>query len=132
MDTYRKKFKCVDPEDLIIWGDYNSRRAQQLAVKFKICDGGPANGCKEKEEILEWIKGKYIVLLYNQIRFSQEDYFSDSRIEESRILYIPVSSQIRQIIPHKIQETHLELQDHDSIMLDDLTKVEFEDLFKLN
>ena len=28
VDTYRKKFKCIDPEDLIIWGDYNSRRAQ--------------------------------------------------------------------------------------------------------
>lgn len=25
--TYRKKFKCIDPEDLVIWGDYNSAAA---------------------------------------------------------------------------------------------------------
>ena len=28
VDTYRKKFKCVDEKDLVVWGDYNSRRAQ--------------------------------------------------------------------------------------------------------
>ena len=24
VQTYRKKFKCIDKKDLIIWGDYNS------------------------------------------------------------------------------------------------------------
>lgn len=46
-----------------IWGDYNSEKAMQLAVKFHICEG--FEYCKTKEEILEWVSGKYIVLLYN-------------------------------------------------------------------
>ena len=28
VDTYRKKFKCIPNEDLVIWGDYNSAKAQ--------------------------------------------------------------------------------------------------------
>ena len=28
VETYKKKFKCVDREHLKIWGDYNSRKAQ--------------------------------------------------------------------------------------------------------
>jgi len=30
--NWKKKFKCVDRESLVIWGDYNSNKAQQLAV----------------------------------------------------------------------------------------------------
>ena len=39
-------------------------------------------------------------------------------IKESRISYIPVSSQVKNIIPHKVQHTHLNLQDYDTIQLD--------------
>ena len=60
-----------------------------------MCEGGPANGCESKENIKEWLSGKFIVLLYNQIVFSQEDFFEDSRKVESRIIYIPISSQTR-------------------------------------
>ena len=35
--TYRNKFRCIDTEDLRIWGDYNSAKAQQLAIRFKMC-----------------------------------------------------------------------------------------------
>lgn len=28
METYRKKFKCINKEDMVIWGDYNSAKAQ--------------------------------------------------------------------------------------------------------
>ena len=90
--TYKKKFKCVDRDELEIWGDYNSPKAQQLAFKFKMCEGV---GCASKDTILEWLAGKYIVLLYNQIRFDQARYFEQSRVREARISYIPVSSQSR-------------------------------------
>ena len=63
VQIYRKKFKCVDQKDLVIWGDYNSAKAQQLAVKFKLCEGH--DYCEPKDEILKWLRGKYIVLLYN-------------------------------------------------------------------
>ena len=63
VDIYRNKFKCIDEENLVIWGDYNSAKAMQLAVKFHMCEG--KDYCKTREEIRDWISGKYIVLLYN-------------------------------------------------------------------
>ena len=52
---------------MIIWGDYNSKKAQQISIKFKMCEG---DGCESEDNIKEWLKGKFIVLLYNQIVFS--------------------------------------------------------------
>ena len=28
VQTWKKKFKCVNKEDLVIWGDYSSQKAQ--------------------------------------------------------------------------------------------------------
>ena len=51
--------------------------------------------CKSKDEIREWLSGLYIVLLYNQVRFDSNAMWEHASVKESRILYIPVSSQIR-------------------------------------
>ena len=93
VETYSKKFKCIDSKSQVIWGDYNSAKAMQLAVKFHMCSGH--DYCKSKDEIRDWISGMYIVLLYNQVRFDSEEVWENSKIKESRILYIPVSSQTR-------------------------------------
>lgn len=63
MTTYKKKFKCIDRDELTIWGDYNSAAAQQIAFKFKFCEGH--DYCETPEKIREWLRGKYILLLYN-------------------------------------------------------------------
>ena len=36
---YKKKFKCIDKENLRIWGDFNSASAMQIAIKFHMCEG---------------------------------------------------------------------------------------------
>ena len=38
---WKKKFKCVGGDDLIIWGDFNSENANQFMIVFDMCD--PAN-----------------------------------------------------------------------------------------
>ena len=55
----KKKMKCVDRENLTIWGDYNSPVAQEFAIKFKMCVG---EGCEPIEKIRDWLSGKFIVL----------------------------------------------------------------------
>ena len=54
-----------------------------------MCEG---DGCESEENIREWLKRKYIVIIYNHIRFDSESYFEGSRVAESRIAYIPISS----------------------------------------
>ena len=39
---------------------------------------------------------------------------------------------MRQIVPHKVRRTVLELQDYDSIMLDEWTMINLEFLFRIN
>ena len=60
-----------------------------------MCEYVEGGKCKTEEEIKKWLRGKYIILLYNQIVFDQENYFSDARKKEARIEYIPISSQVR-------------------------------------
>ena len=131
VDIYKNKFKCIDKQHLEIWGDYDSREAQQLQFEFVFCQGGTDNGCETEENIREWLKRKFIVLLYNEIRFDTEKFFYESRVYESRIIYIPISSQIKQVIPFKIQRTHLELQDYQHVMLGEITEIEMDNLFRL-
>ena len=54
--------KCVDPEDLAIWGDYNAPVTQELGIRFRMCVG---EGCETPEKIREWLSGKFIAILFN-------------------------------------------------------------------
>ena len=58
--------------------------------------------CASPDEIREWLASKYIVLLYNELIFRPESFFEASTIKESRIYYIPVSSQTRQLIQYQV------------------------------
>ena len=58
-------------------------------MKFEMCSGGD---CESEENIRKWLANKYIVLLYNQVRFDNDKYHEEARIAEARIVYIPISS----------------------------------------
>ena len=95
-----------------------------------MCEGH--DYCKSKEEILDWISGLYIVLLYNQVRFDAESMWEGAYVYESRIKYIPVSSMIRQLIPYRLSVTNLYLQDAMEIELGDLTIHRKKGLFRID
>ena len=48
--TWKKKFRCTNNENLVIYGDYNSPKAQQFSIKFKFCDASKRSDCHSKEE----------------------------------------------------------------------------------
>lgn len=91
----------------------------QLLVEFIMCEGH--DYCKTKAEIQEWLRGKYIVLLFNQARFQSNKFDDSVVVKESRIKYIPINSQSRWISPFKLTVSELFLQDNLSIELDDVT-----------
>ena len=55
--------QCVDEDDLTVFGDYNSYKAQQFNVQFVKCHDKPY--CKRPDEITEFLKNKFFVILYN-------------------------------------------------------------------
>ena len=61
-----------------------------MSVSFKMCEG--ESYCESQEDIKKWLQRKFIVLLYNQIRFDSENFLDNAKIKESRLAYIPISS----------------------------------------
>ena len=87
--------------------------------------------CEKREDILKWLSGKYVMLVYNSINFDSEKFYEESRREESQIAYIPINSQMRDIVPHRIEMTYLELHDNEVLDLDAMSWGIHEDLFKI-
>ena len=55
VNIWKKKFVCADKEDLIIYGDYNSAKAQTISMRFMFCDKEKNDYCFSREETLDWL-----------------------------------------------------------------------------
>ena len=81
---YWKNFYCFDydkmketdfePKQIEVQGDYNSVKARHLKIMFEKCDSNLVDNCKTDEEITEWMKRKFVVVLENQTRFDNAEY----------------------------------------------------------
>ena len=71
LELYQQKFICFDHESMRIYGDFHSQSARTIHVQFMRCSNSTESEqiCKSDEEITNFMKGKYILLLTNQIRF---------------------------------------------------------------
>ena len=101
LKTWKNRFKCMDDKNISLWGDYNTEKAQNLMVMFEMCEGRA--DCKSEEEIRDWLKQKFIVLLYNTVSFDPSGYDQDTLIRESKFHYVPFSSRIRERKRYKIE-----------------------------
>ena len=75
-----------------LYGDWNSEKARKISVILEKCTG--EMHCKSEEEIDEFMRGKYLLLLNNQIRFDSKEYHEDSIKLESRIRWITISTKM--------------------------------------
>ena len=80
---------CTDSKDLMIRGDYNSNSAQMLLITFNRCHD--RTDCKTEKEIDDFIRGKYIVVLTNIVRFDSILLASNAIVRESALTWYPVS-----------------------------------------
>ena len=69
---YHKKFMCAEKEDLVLRGDFNSYQASLFNVQLKKCTDRP--DCKSPEEITQFLRDKWLLVLYNHIRFDSRKY----------------------------------------------------------
>ena len=94
-----------------------------------MCEGH--DYCESQEDIIKWLRRKFILLVYNEIRFELDGYGNDVSVQASKLVYLPINTQVRQNIPYKVQLTELELQDNMGMMLGDLTKDQKDDIFEI-
>ena len=73
----------------MIKGDYNSNSAQMLLVTFNRCHD--REDCKSKEDIDEFIRGKYLVVMQNSVRFDSVLLAKNAIVKESILTWFPIS-----------------------------------------
>ena len=73
----------------MIKGDYNSNSAQMLLVTFNRCHD--RDDCKSKEDIDEFIRGKYLVVMQNSVRFDSVLLAKNAIVKESILTWFPIS-----------------------------------------
>ena len=96
---------------------------------FKKCH--KRDDCKTEEEVAEFMKDKYLLLLSNQIRFDSSQYSEESIVPESRLLWLNTSNKSQLEQTFYVKKTYLNSQDL-AIDLDQLTELENSEIFKLN
>ena len=109
---YSKKFKCLQTDKIELQGDYNSAKAQVIAIQFEMCDNSTYTGgiCKSDEEITEWMRRKFILINQNQERFSAREYQPAKKITyETRLDYVLLNTQVREDVIYFTKLTELEL-----------------------
>ena len=113
IELYQKKFLCFEREALRARGDFHSKSARTLQFQLKRCVNSTDSDivCKSNEEITEFMKGKYMLLMSNQIRFEPKVFGEESIVAESSVAWYRPSLQKQEGIIFEIVRTKLELQD---------------------
>lgn len=96
---------------------------------FEKCDRNERNDCATDEELQNWIRRKFLIVLENQTRFQNAAYETHEElhegriVRESRIKWVPIYSNLvmRTEIANYIRITDIFLQDMRFIHLDEAT-----------
>lgn len=96
LSFYYRKLKCIKRDTLEIQGDYNSLTTRSFVLLFEKCSNATFAGvCKSEEEISVWLRRKFVIINWNAIRFSTRTFNDTKIVDETRLIYVPVDSQLR-------------------------------------
>ena len=108
-ETYYPKMRCLDNDGIDVYGNYDSTKAKILEVEIMPCKG--RSTCKSKEEIDEWINGKYLILIENIDSF-YSDIYGNRRVQSfSRFKWVPLASAYRTDYVNSFTVQELNAQD---------------------
>ena len=96
--AYKNIMKCIeDPYE--IYGDYDADMTSNLMVVLEKCNPEKRE-CKTDEEITEYLKFSYIIVLHNNQDYSNPiDNPSERVMEESFIKWLPINAKDREDLP---------------------------------
>ena len=86
------KMHCFD-DDFEISGDWNSDEGSSLYFQLERCDPAKRRDCKGKEAEQEFLKDKYLIMAYNQMRFDDGTYGSEAVETEQALDWININMQ---------------------------------------
>jgi hypothetical protein len=66
LERERKKFMCPDEDQISIYGQYDMEKGQHFSAVLRTCQDGGDVECASESEIKDWLRGKFIVLIFNE------------------------------------------------------------------
>lgn len=80
-------FKTKEGTEIRIEGDTESAGSYQLSLFYTSCDHLNRGDCKTPAEVQEWLKHKYVLIAYTQLRSIQN---TDEEVAETLFKHIPI------------------------------------------
>ena len=102
VNVWKKKFVCIDSKDRYVHGNFNTEKARNIRVRLNRCRG-QENNCKTDDEITEFVKGKYMIVYMNQIRFDDSKYGAESIVKESRADWYRIRTKAQDEYPYLVK-----------------------------
>ena len=102
---------CTD-EKMDLHGDFDSEKGKILQIVYEKCNNetiSPKGTCHSSENITDFLRGRYIIIYQNQVRFQTREFDSERIVTEGKIVWFPIESLSRSIVSNKVQVTNLQL-----------------------
>ena len=92
-----------------LYGDWNSKEARLIDMALTRCQGH--SYCQTDDEITKWLKNKFLLVMYNRIRFDSNLQGKEAFVHESVLDWIIINTQSIVTIPYKLITSEARLQD---------------------
>ena len=102
--------QCTD-QPLNLIGNFNTGTAQLILIMFEKCDSTKRKTCKSNAEVREWMKNKYIILVYNRQLFQSEKFGDETFSRHSFLDWNPMNAETIEMKRYSIQIQTLTSQD---------------------
>lgn len=96
-----------------MYGNYDASKAANLMVAFEVCNRtDPGLKCKSDEEIKEWMKTKYILILMNERKFVQHKFEDEKILQHSFFKWYSLTPGARTDYINFVVRSLVELSDY--------------------
>ena len=79
---------CLSEDELYVYGTYDSDVARTLSIRVDRCSGH--DYCLDETAAKDALKGNYILLAMNRIRFKSTELGEEAIVKDSKIQTFPV------------------------------------------
>ena len=105
-----KSLLCID-EDVSLKGDWQSGVAKVLIASFEKCDRKARKTCRSDQEVNEWLKDKYMYVVFNEVILDQYGFRGKKFQYNSLIDFIPIGSNTKVFQSYNVKTTQLTSQE---------------------
>ena len=113
LQHHGNKLKCLtEPNQLALWGNFDSDVGQNIGIGFQKCDNATSTvTCKSDEQIRQWMRDKYIIVLTNLNEFVSYSFDTNKMKQYSRFFWVQLTPHVPTEVVAMINRSNVILRD---------------------